>query len=62
MIVYGIQRGEFLAVDAKTMADMILYVYQGIRMWSRVIPMDEETVGNIIKKIRKDLVREDETI
>lgn len=62
LIVYGIRRGEFLAVDAKTMADMILYVYQGIRMWSRVIPMDEETVGNIIKKIRKDLVMEDETI
>ena len=62
LIEYGIRRGEFASVDAETMTDMILYVYQGVRMWSRVIPMEEKTVDNIIKKIRKDLVIKNEEI
>lgn len=62
LIEYGIRRGEFASVDAEMMTDMILYVYQGVRMWSRVIPMEEKTVDNIIGKIRKDLVMENEKI
>ena len=49
-----------MPMDVKMMTDMILYVYQGVRMWSRVIPMEDETVENIIRKIRKDMVIEDE--
>lgn len=52
---YGIQREEFQMVDAAQMTDLILYVYQGIRMWSRVIPLKNKTIGNIIKKIESDL-------
>ena len=62
LIEYGIRRREFASVDAETMTDMILYVYQGVRMWSRVIPMEEKTVDNIIEKIRKDLVIKNEEI
>ena len=60
LMEYGIWRGEFMPMDVKMMTDMILYVYQGVRMWSRVIPMEDETVENIIRKIRKDMVIEDE--
>lgn len=37
------------------MVDMILYSYQGVRMWSRVFPIQEETVVNIITLIQNIL-------
>ncbi|MGO5550687.1 hypothetical protein [Wansuia hejianensis] len=40
------------------MADVILYLYQGVRMWSRVVPLDEKTVKNMLDKIRSDLEKE----
>lgn len=62
ILQYGISTGEFREVDIGQMTDLILYAYQGIRMWSRVIPMEEQTVHNIAEKIRKDLVKDDERI
>lgn len=59
-IKYGIVRGEFQKVDIEVMTDHILYIYQGIRMWCRVIPIEEKTVTGIIGKIRKDLEREED--
>ncbi len=58
LIKYGISLGEFAAVDVEQMADMILYTYQGIRMWSKVTPMEKRTIQNIISKITKDLERQ----
>ena len=58
-IKYGIARGEFREVDIEVMTEHILYIYQGIRMWSRVIPIEETTVTGITEKIRKDLEREE---
>lgn len=52
---YGISRGEFRKVDTEQMTDLILYVYQGVRMWSRVIPLEKKTVRGIIRKIEEDL-------
>lgn len=52
---YGIGRGEFRKVDTEQMTDLILYVYQGIHMWSRVIPLENKTVRGIIRKIEEDL-------
>ena len=51
-------RGEFAPVRAEQMADVILYLYQGVRMWSRVVPLDEKTVKNMLDKIRSDLEKE----
>lgn len=47
-------------MEPDLMIDMILYVYQGVRMWSRVIPMSEQAVKNIVDKIKKDLLNEKE--
>ena len=55
---YGVVRGEFAPVRAEQMADVILYLYQGVRMWSRVVPLDEKTVKNVLDKIRSDLEKE----
>lgn len=52
LIEYGMSTGEFLKVDAAAVAEMILYYYQGLRMWSRVLRIDEAYAlhyrGNIL--------------
>ena len=39
LIEYGVQRGEFIEEHTEEVITMILYAYQGIRMWSRVISL-----------------------
>lgn len=55
LIEYGIQRGEFAPVNVEQITDMILYAYQGVRMWSRMVRLEEKTAQNIVDKIRTDL-------
>lgn len=59
LIDYGIQRKEFAAVNVEQMTDMILYTYQGVRMWSRMMPIKQKTAQNIVDKIRTDLERKE---
>lgn len=40
-IEYGIERGEFRSTDPEQITDLILFSYQGVRMWSSIIPVDE---------------------
>lgn len=37
---YGIERNEFSNVNVEEMVDLILYSYQGARMWSTILPME----------------------
>ncbi len=55
LIEYGIQRGEFKQVKVEEIVNVILYVYQGVRMWSRIIHMKPETIDSIIGYIRREL-------
>ncbi len=55
-LAYGINRGEFKKVDIAQAVDMILYSYQGVRMWSRVIPLKEETADHVIDAITEMLM------
>jgi len=55
LIEYGIQRGEFRAAPVKETVDVILYAYQGVRMWSRIIAMTPDTFQSITAHIRKQL-------
>ncbi len=43
LIDYGIRTGEFNQVSSEAVAEMILYYYQGLRMWSRVINIGSES-------------------
>ncbi len=53
LLAYGIETGEFQAVDTGQVADMILYYYQGLRMWSRVIPFEEQVAENYVKTVKQ---------
>lgn len=57
LLEYGIETGEFQVVDTDQAVDMILYYYQGLRMWSRVIPFEEQVAENYVKTVRQLLYR-----
>lgn len=59
LIEYGIRRGEFNDIPVKEMVDVILYAYQGIRMWSRIVTMTPNTFKSITGHIRKQLIKEE---
>ena len=56
LIRYGIDRGEFCDVNVEGIVNMILYSYQGARMWSRIIPMKPKTFRSIKENIKKQLI------
>lgn len=58
LIVYGISRDEFNTVEIDEIVNVILYVYQGIRMWSRIVKMSPVVFDSITNYIRKQLVKE----
>lgn len=57
LIEYGISTGEFKKVDSKQITDVILYSYQGVRMWSRIIPLGKETASHITDTIKFLLIK-----
>ena len=59
LIRYGIDRGEFNDVDVTEIVNLILYSYQGIRMWSRIMPMKPGTFRSITENIKKQLIKGD---
>ncbi len=59
LIEYGIKRGEFKKVNPLQITDLILYSYQGVRMWSRIVSLGEKTADNIVRIIRQLLVKEE---
>ncbi|MBQ6995414.1 MAG: TetR/AcrR family transcriptional regulator [Lachnospiraceae bacterium] len=58
LIHYGMKREEFKEVDVHEIVSVILYVYQGVRMWSRIVDMKDATFEAITNHIRKQLVKE----
>lgn len=43
-------------VDCKEVIDIIIFSYQGVRMYSTIIPLDEEIPMRIINHIKKTLL------
>lgn len=56
LIRYGISRGEFKQVDIKGVFDIILFAYQGVRMYSRLMPVPKETPERITEQIKQLLL------
>ena len=56
LIRYGIDRGEFCDVNVGEIVNMILYSYQGVRMWSSIIPIKPRTFRSITENIKNQLI------
>lgn len=57
LINYGMENKEFKKVNPEQVSDLILYYYQGLRMWSRVIPFDKQIAEHYVETIRQMLLR-----
>lgn len=57
LIEYGIRRGEFLEEPGEKLIPMIFFVYQGIRMWSRIVTVTPDTITSVMEQIRRQLVK-----
>lgn len=59
LLEYGMETKEFQPVDAGQVSDLILYYYQGLRMWSRVISFDEQVAENYVRTVKQLLLSEE---
>lgn len=51
-IAYGVRRNEFQKVPGEDVIDLILFSYQGVRMYSRLMPVDPLIPQKITRQIR----------
>ena len=58
LLEYGMETKEFKAVDTEQISDLILYYYQGLRMWSRVIVFDEQVAEQYVRTVKQLLLKE----
>ncbi len=61
LLKYGMGTKEFRTVDPEQISDLILYYYQGLRMWSRVISFDRQEAEYYCKTVRQMLLPEERT-
>lgn len=58
LIKYGISKGEFKDVNIDAIVDLLLFSYQGVRMLSSIMPLDNDKIPiNMISEIRAMLVK-----
>ena len=60
MIKYGIGTGEFRPVEPEAVYDVIVFSYQGVRMYSRLMPVDRAITRRITGQIKKMLLKAEE--
>lgn len=60
LLEYGIIRKEFNVVDIDAIFDLIVFSYQGVRMYSTLMTIDERTPNNIISLIKTILLPNEE--
>lgn len=58
LMEYGIKKGEFNDVDIVSVFNLIIFSYQGVRMYSKLMPIDEDIPRRIIEQIKKILIKE----
>ena len=58
LIKYGVERGEFNNINIAELVNVILYAYQGVRMWSRIISMTDDVFTSITNHIKNQLFKE----
>lgn len=60
IIDYGVKEGAFHDVNRNAIFNLIVFAYQGVRMYSKLITVDKSVPEGIFKEIKKLLIRGDE--
>lgn len=58
LLKYGISRGEFKEVDIHSVFDLIIFSYQGVRLYSRLMKMDDDIPKRIMEQIKNIILPE----
>ncbi len=56
LINYGIGTKEFNSVNPESIFNVIIFAYQGVRMYSRLMKMDKDIPTQIINEIKRLLL------
>lgn len=56
LIRYGTARGEFQPVEAEALFDLLVFAYQGVRLYSRLMELDPATPGRVTGQIQRLLL------
>lgn len=59
LINYGMQTKEFKIVNPEAVFDIIVFSYQGVRMYSRLMKIDSSIPTGITTEIKKLLIQEE---
>ena len=55
-LMYGIRRGEFRNIECEELIDIIIFSYQGVRIYSSILPLSEEIAERIVNHIKRSLL------
>lgn len=58
LITYGIKTKEFKNVNSSVVFDVIVFSYQGVRMYSQLIPIHQEIPQHITEVIKQILLKD----
>ena len=58
LLQYGINTGEFHAVDMAAVYDLLVFAYQGVRMYSAITEVDPMIPERIIGTINRMIIKE----
>ena len=56
LLEYGIEIKEFNDVDPEAVIDTLVFAYQGVRLYSNLMPIDQKIPEHIISQIKKLLL------
>ena len=59
LINYGMDTKEFNSVNPESIFNVIIFAYQGVRMYSRLMKMDKDIPNQIINEIKRLLLPEE---
>lgn len=57
LIGYGIEKKEFNHVDSEAVFDLIVFSYQGVRMYSKIMQVEDQIPIGIVRQIKKILLK-----
>ncbi|MDD3415273.1 MAG: TetR/AcrR family transcriptional regulator [Lachnospiraceae bacterium] len=56
LIRYGISQGDFRQVDSRAVFDLVVFSYQGVRMYSLLMDISEDVPHRMMKQIQSLLI------
>lgn len=59
LIQYGVEKGEFREVDARGIFDLIVFSYQGVRMYSQLMEIKSDVPERIVAQIKQLLLNDE---